>query len=73
MLALITEGKRNSEIGIILAISERTVEKHVGSILYKLGVETRTAAVGWSLRREFRAHLASIAPDDGPNPSCPPA
>jgi len=27
VLALIAEGKRNSEIGIILSISERTVEK----------------------------------------------
>jgi DNA-binding CsgD family transcriptional regulator len=39
------EGKRNLEIAIILGISVRTVEKHVGSILAKLHCETRTAAV----------------------------
>ena len=40
----IHEGKRNSEVAIILKISERTVEKHVESILRKLKVETRTSA-----------------------------
>ncbi len=39
------EGKRNLEIAIILGISVRTVEKHVGSLLAKLHCETRTAAV----------------------------
>ena len=37
---------------MILEISSRTVEKHVGRILHKLGVENRTAAAsiafaGW--------------------------
>lgn len=36
--------KRNAEIGLILAISERTVRTHMGRILAKLGVENRTAA-----------------------------
>jgi DNA-binding CsgD family transcriptional regulator len=39
------EGKRNSEIGIILSMSTRTVGKHLEHIFEKLGVETRTAAV----------------------------
>ena len=39
------DGKRNREIGIILGISERTVEKHVERVLAKLGVETRAAAI----------------------------
>lgn len=39
------EGKRNSEIGIILGCSCRTVDHHVQNILRKTGVETRTAAV----------------------------
>jgi DNA-binding CsgD family transcriptional regulator len=41
----VREGKRDSEIAVILGLSSRTVEKHVGHILEKLGVETRTAAV----------------------------
>lgn len=39
------EGKRNSEISIILGCSKRTVDKHVENILRKTGAETRTAAV----------------------------
>ena len=39
------EGKRNSEIGIILNISERTVEHHVAQILAKLQVENRATAI----------------------------
>jgi DNA-binding CsgD family transcriptional regulator len=37
-------GKSNKDIGIILAISPRTVEKHLERIFQYLGVETRTAA-----------------------------
>ena len=37
----ILAGKTNPEIGIILGISFRTVEKHVASILEKAGVESR--------------------------------
>lgn len=47
------EGKRDREIAVILGLSSRTVEKHVGHILEKLGVETRTAAVN-----ECRSSLA---------------
>src|SRR6478609_730700 len=39
------EGKRNSEIGVILGCSARTIDKHVQNILRKTGAETRTAAV----------------------------
>ena len=39
------EGKRDSEISMILQNSVRTVNVHVRSILTKLGVETRTSAV----------------------------
>lgn len=38
------EGKTNSEIGLILGIGARTVEKHLEHILAKLGVENRTTA-----------------------------
>lgn len=38
-------GKTNTEIAALLAISPRTVHKHLEHIYVKLGVETRTAAV----------------------------
>ena len=37
-------GKRDPEIGMILGISQRTVQNHLANIYRKLGVETRTAA-----------------------------
>ena len=45
VLFLITKGKTNPEIGTLLDISTRTVQKHVEHIYIKLGVETRTAAM----------------------------
>lgn len=44
ILALVAAGKTNGEIGTILAISARTVQKHLEHIFQKLGVESRTAA-----------------------------
>jgi DNA-binding CsgD family transcriptional regulator len=44
ILALVAAGKTNAEIAAILAISPRTVQKHLEHIFQKLGVETRTAA-----------------------------
>lgn len=44
ILHWVREGKRDSEIGINLGISLRTVNNHLASIYRKLGVETRTAA-----------------------------
>ncbi|HMK79591.1 MAG TPA: helix-turn-helix transcriptional regulator [Xanthobacteraceae bacterium] len=44
ILALVAAGKTNGEIGTILSISARTVQKHLEHIFQKLGVETRTAA-----------------------------
>jgi DNA-binding CsgD family transcriptional regulator len=38
-------GKTDAEIAALLAISPRTVQKHLEHIYVKLGVETRTAAV----------------------------
>ena len=45
VLFLIAKGKTNPEIGILLDISTRTVQKHVEHIYVKIGVETRTAAM----------------------------
>jgi DNA-binding CsgD family transcriptional regulator len=44
ILALVAIGKTNAEIGVILTISGRTVQKHLEHVFQKLGVETRTAA-----------------------------
>jgi DNA-binding CsgD family transcriptional regulator len=44
VLVLVAAGKTNGEIATVLAISARTVQKHLEHIFQKLGVETRTAA-----------------------------
>ncbi|MEP6609559.1 MAG: LuxR C-terminal-related transcriptional regulator [Burkholderiaceae bacterium] len=45
----LSHGKTDGDIGEILGISARTVQKHLQRIYTKLGVETRTAAVMRSL------------------------
>ena len=45
VLELMAEGLTNAEIGGRLFLSERTVDHHVGSVLAKLGVESRREAV----------------------------
>ena len=51
VLAWLASGKTDRDIGDILAISRRTVHKHLQRVYEKLGVETRTAAVArWMAR-----------------------
>lgn len=45
VIAWVAQGKTNREVGIILEISTRTVQKHLERVFDKLGVETRTAAI----------------------------
>jgi predicted ATPase/DNA-binding CsgD family transcriptional regulator len=51
VLRLLAEGRSNRAIGDALSISERTVEVHVLHILAKLGLDSRTAAATWAVRR----------------------
>lgn len=44
VLRLITQGKSNKEIGVILEISPYTVKTHIRNLTQKLGVEDRTQA-----------------------------
>jgi DNA-binding CsgD family transcriptional regulator len=45
VLRWVAAGKSDAQIGAILRISARTVQKHLQNIYDKLGVESRTAAV----------------------------
>ena len=45
VLSWLTQGKTDSEIGIIIGSRPKTVGKHLERIYKKLGVESRTAAV----------------------------
>jgi DNA-binding NarL/FixJ family response regulator len=50
VLLWISRGKPNRDIGEILNISPRTVNKHLEQIFVKLGVENRAAAAGAAVR-----------------------
>lgn len=50
VLLWISRGKSNREIGDILTISPRTVNKHLEQIFVKLGVENRAAAAARAVR-----------------------
>lgn len=51
VLAWVAKGKTNRDIGDILGMSPRTVNKHLEHIYVKLGVETRSAAAAMALSR----------------------
>jgi DNA-binding NarL/FixJ family response regulator len=62
VLRLLVHGRLNKEIGVSLAISERTVKFHVRSILNKLGASNRTEAVALATRRGL-VELDAVAAD----------
>lgn len=49
VLRWIALGKTNIEVGRVLGLSARTIQKHLEHIYQKLGVETRTAATARAL------------------------
>jgi len=52
VLTWVAKGKTNRDIGEILGMSPRTVNKHLEHIYVKLGVETRTAAAALAISLE---------------------
>ncbi len=67
VLTWVVRGKTNHDVGSILGISSRTVQKHLEHIFQKLGVETRTAAAAQAfqiptggLPRSIPAHAGNL-------------
>jgi two-component system, NarL family, response regulator DevR len=50
VLAQITEGKTNKEIGALLNIPEKTIRNQVSSLMEKLGVDRRAQAAAYYIR-----------------------
>ena len=48
VLALVSRGLGNKQIGRALGITERTVKVHVGNIFRRIGVQDRTSAALWA-------------------------
>ena len=54
--ALIAQGKINREIAEMLVVSERTVESHVSSIMFKLDVHSRRQIRDWASEKGLISH-----------------
>ncbi len=54
MLGLLAEGRSNKEIAKALHVTERTVKGHVGNVLGKLGLVSRTQAALYALRHGLK-------------------
>jgi DNA-binding NarL/FixJ family response regulator len=50
VLVLVAEGRSNRDIGRRLSIGERTVQTHLGNVLTKLQLASRTQAALWAVR-----------------------
>jgi DNA-binding NarL/FixJ family response regulator len=50
VLRLLVEGKRNSEIAVVLAISVKTVETYRSRIMLKLGIDNLPDLVKFAIR-----------------------
>ncbi len=66
VLQHVRHGHTNGEVARQMGVSERTVAHHLEHIYGRLGVRTRTAAVGRAQER-----LAGSVSDEGPNPRRP--
>ncbi len=53
VLRLVVAAKTNGEIGMLLGISEKTVEKHMDTIFRKLGVASRVEAAVLAVRGDL--------------------
>ncbi|MBI5933365.1 MAG: response regulator transcription factor [Chloroflexi bacterium] len=52
ILSLLSEGKSDVEIGIVLHLSEATVRSHIRNIMQRLNLETRTQVLAYANKRK---------------------
>jgi DNA-binding NarL/FixJ family response regulator len=62
VLSLLAGGLRQAQIATRLAVSPKTVGKHIEHILPKLGVHSRTEAVAFALRNGVVGSASSGQP-----------
>jgi DNA-binding NarL/FixJ family response regulator len=59
---LIARGESNQAIADALVVTKRTVETHIGNILFKLGLRSRTQIAVWAVESGLASHSASSPP-----------
>lgn len=64
ILRLVGKGLTNKRIGQLLYISDRTVQAHLSNIFSKLGVESRTEAAMYAVRRGWVTEDRAKAPGE---------
>ena len=47
--SLIAQGKSNQAIADALVVTKRTIETHIGNIMFKLGCTSRTQIAVWAV------------------------
>lgn len=57
VLALVAEGKSNSDIAEMLGLSTKTVRNHVSAILAKLDLSNRIEAATYAITHDIQRHL----------------
>jgi DNA-binding NarL/FixJ family response regulator len=57
ILARISEGETNREIGAALHLSEKTVRNYVSELLRKLGLNSRAQAAAYAARHRIEEFL----------------
>lgn len=67
VLQLAAQGLRNREIAEHLGVSSRTIESHFSSILNRLGVATRTAAVMHAAAHNWLTQASPAEPEPDPD------
>lgn len=56
-------GKTSAEIGLILSISQRTVDFHINNVCTKLGVNNRQTAVAMALQHGLIPDILNLIPN----------
>ena len=59
MLALVTKGMTNRQIGVKLFLGEGTTRNYVSSVLAKLGVANRAGAAAFAVKHHFEEIIAA--------------
>jgi len=60
VLSWVAKGKTNRDVGEILGMSPRTVNKHLEHVFEKLGVETRAAAAALASREGLGSEAPTL-------------